>query len=76
MAEAPPPPTTRGPTSPTDVHRLSERLYVEAMRSGERERRGWPTDAWFWDERARRVLEAGGAAEQERTRAPDSGEQP
>jgi hypothetical protein len=31
---------------------LAEELYVEACRSGERERRGWPVDEWFWLETA------------------------
>jgi hypothetical protein len=40
------------------VEKLAERLYVEAMRNGSRERLQLPVDAWFWEERARRLIAA------------------
>jgi hypothetical protein len=40
-----------------EVSKLAERLYVEAMRSGQRERLGLPVDSWYWDQVARAQLE-------------------
>jgi hypothetical protein len=41
-----------------DVNKLAERLYVESMRSGERERLSLPVDSAYWDQRAREILES------------------
>jgi hypothetical protein len=40
-----------------EISKLAERLYVESMRSGERERRNLPVDAYYWEQRAREQLE-------------------
>ncbi len=41
-----------------DISKLAERLYVESMRSGERERRNLPVDSAYWDQKAREQLES------------------
>ncbi len=41
-----------------DVAKLAERLYLESMRSGERERRNLPVDSNYWEQRAREILES------------------
>jgi len=41
-----------------EISKLAERLYVESMRSGERERRNLPVDAYYWQQRAREQLES------------------
>lgn len=38
------------------VSALGEHLYMEACRSGRRERQDLPTEAEYWDEQARRQL--------------------
>lgn len=41
-----------------EILKLAETLYVEAMRSGVRERRPLPTDSAYWELEAQRVFEA------------------
>ena len=38
------------------VRALGEELYIESMRSGERERLNLRVDAEYWDEKARQLL--------------------